>query len=79
MLPCCRGIQALLTQVLVRPRWVHVPWETQAGEPSAVPPPLPSCTDPDGLCIPSYRPGLLLPSQMKVGTDKLSFDTESYW
>ncbi|XP_059762147.1 5-hydroxyisourate hydrolase-like isoform X2 [Balaenoptera ricei] len=33
-----------------------------------------SYTDPDGRC-----PGLLLPGQMKVGTYKLSFDTEGYW
>uniref|UniRef100_A0A8D2E332 5-hydroxyisourate hydrolase n=1 Tax=Sciurus vulgaris TaxID=55149 RepID=A0A8D2E332_SCIVU len=35
---------------------------------------LPSYTDPDGRC-----PGLLRPGQMKPGTYKLSFDTESYW
>ncbi|XP_054426192.1 5-hydroxyisourate hydrolase-like [Pteronotus mesoamericanus] len=33
-----------------------------------------SYTDPDGRC-----PGLLLPGQMKVGTYKLTFDTEGYW
>ena len=55
-----------------------MPWKTQAGEPSAVAPPLPSFRDLDGLCIPPHRPGLLLPGQMKVGTDKLSFDTEGY-
>ncbi|XP_049642221.1 5-hydroxyisourate hydrolase-like isoform X2 [Suncus etruscus] len=33
-----------------------------------------SYTDTDGRC-----PGLLPPGQMKVGTYKLFFDTESYW
>ncbi|XP_012667513.1 5-hydroxyisourate hydrolase-like [Otolemur garnettii] len=33
-----------------------------------------SYTDPDGRC-----PGLLTHTQMKAGTYKLSFDTETYW
>uniref|UniRef100_A0A8C3WHC1 5-hydroxyisourate hydrolase n=1 Tax=Catagonus wagneri TaxID=51154 RepID=A0A8C3WHC1_9CETA len=33
-----------------------------------------SCTDADGRC-----PGLLPLGQMRAGTYKLSFDTESYW
>ncbi|XP_055992039.1 5-hydroxyisourate hydrolase-like isoform X1 [Sorex fumeus] len=33
-----------------------------------------SYTNPDGRC-----PGLMSPGQMKVGTYKLFFDTESYW
>lgn len=42
--------------------------------PSLQPHPLPSYTDVDGHC-----PGLLRSGQMKPGTYKLSFDTESYW
>lgn len=39
-----------------------------------IPSPTPSYTDHDGRC-----PGLLPAGQMKVGTYKLSFDTEGYW